>query len=93
MNKTDKADTSSNAILRDGDGNLRNMRPVTDPRTVAGKYKYTEREKRVALIVDQLCPIIVEDGHYVGPELFKKLTLRLTELIPYPSDWKSQKKA
>ncbi len=52
-------------------------------------YQFTHREKLVAQIVDKLCPIIVEDGHHVGPELFKKLTLRLTELIPYPSDWKA----
>lgn len=44
-------------------------------------FNFTPKEKEAAGIIDLLCPLIVADGHYVGPELFKRLTLRLAELI------------
>jgi hypothetical protein len=44
-------------------------------------FNFTPKEKEAASIVDLLCPLIVADGHYVGPELFKRLTLRLAELL------------
>ncbi len=43
---------------------------------------YTHKEKRAAVIVDQLCPIITDETKaHVGPRLFKKLTVRVTELL------------
>jgi hypothetical protein len=50
------------------------------------RLKYTPKEKEAASIIDLLCPLIVADGHYVGPELFKRLTLRLAELLPNSPD-------
>ena len=40
-------------------------------------YTYSEAEKQAAIIVDRLMPVI-EQG---GSDLFKRLTLELTELI------------
>ncbi len=44
--------------------------------------KYTAKEKRAAQIVDQLCPVIADETKsHVSPTLFKRLTVRLTELL------------
>ncbi len=43
---------------------------------------YTRKEKLAASIVDQLCPIIADETKaHIGPSLFNKLTVRLTELL------------
>ncbi len=49
-----------------------------------GERDYTDTQKRAAAIIDQLGPVFMADHpkHYISPELFKKLTLRLAELLP-----------
>ena len=44
-------------------------------------YQYTPHEKQCAFIVDQLAPVMMADGVRVGPDLFRRMTLRLAELL------------
>ncbi len=48
-----------------------------------GEYQYSDKEKLAASIIDQLGPVFMNENpkHYIGPDLFKKLTLRLSELL------------